>query len=375
MSTYPPASGGYQNQSSAIPATPAVVSAEKPKKPGRGVLIAGVVLMCLSVVGGIGGIAVGVALTGENKTVTFESGQLVELDTSVYEDPVLYIESTDSSPGSCSALDTNGDSVTMYERSYGAKTVDGTRWEPVFYFYTYSYKSPYTVYCESDTDGASFMLEAKDNGTVLGMTLVISLLGGFVVFIVGLVLTIVGGSRQSKAKREQRMAMYGPAFGAPSAYGAPGSAPPAGYGTPYGAQPGPAQPGPQAPGSAPYGTGYGTQGTGYGAQPGRQAPGGAGYGATPGAPGPVYGTPPATYTAGTPYGTAPQGPYQAPTGPAGGAPAPGQPGQWGAAPNGGGQNGAGQNGATTNGSGNGLPSLDPPAGPWVQPNSNGDTTS
>jgi len=183
---------------------------EKAKKAGSGVLWSGVVLLVVSIVGGIAGIVVGVVmiagLEDQLTRITNPSGQNVELiagEHSVYSGsrygvpPISIIGpagqqiSTRARGTSTSASVTSG-STTWYETAFFTAPTTGS--------YTVSRNNDSTSSFSTPERLAIGPPYEQALGPVLGL-FVVALLGGGALFMLGVTLLIVGLVKRSKAKR------------------------------------------------------------------------------------------------------------------------------------------------------------------------------
>lgn len=251
---------------------------DAPRPRGRGLLIAGIAVMVLSVIGGAVSIGVIASSTDffdfEEVAIDGPSDRLVpgEIEFSVLE-PIDAGDDGDMTVGialsavptpepACRILDADGAEVAIGPPSPQDELLD---WDGYYYDYQLLRTArvvpgDYRAVCEvegepSAASGVNFTV-----GRVLGVDdftdNVTPVLGGFgglmlsgLLFIVGLVLAIVGLVQRSRSTRPPTTGgpyygmpqPQGPYYGAPTPYGAP----PPGYGQP--APPGYGQPAPPGP--------------------------------------------------------------------------------------------------------------------------------
>ena len=236
-------------------------------RPGRGLLISGVVLLVASVAGFVAAVWIfgstvgrGVQddLTAPRYPVPMQ--QSIRLDQGEY---VVYADSNTTGIGSgidsVTVTAPGGGDVPTHSSSTQTFTRGGDTYRSVVTFTTPSAGS-YAIAVEGDAGrqvivGRSFTQYLGGIGAGALVGLLAALL-----FLVGVVLIIVGAVKRSNAKRAVAPAAGYPGYATPPGYGQPpGYGPPPGYGQPvpppYGQPPGYGQPPPYGqptpPGSEP----------------------------------------------------------------------------------------------------------------------------
>ncbi len=215
MSYTPPAPGPYQADN--------VPSAQQRRRlPGTGMLITGLILLGISILGGIiAVVAFSVSSFGkldDFAASTHSIDQPVTVDGLGNNQWYLYQDPTRVSGASCSVTDQQGNDVTNRATDLEMSLND------LSYESIQSFESTAAgVYEISCTDYPVVLGGSLPLGGLLGVG--ISVAVAVLVFIVGLVLTIVGLVRRSRAKNQQYPPNFPPYGGSPYPGYGPGQSP------------------------------------------------------------------------------------------------------------------------------------------------------
>lgn len=223
--------------------------ADNPRAP-RGFLIAGIVLLVLSVAGCGTGCAGFVGVVNEltdviSNTRSVPAGQAVTVTADGNTGFIVGSPSTMR----CEVTDSGGNRVTVTEPDAGVSgsvgTQDGQELEFIGAFDASNGRT-YEVICLADSGEGEFAVVTMDFG---GFVVVLAgFAAGFVLFVLGVIFLIIGLVQRSRWKKNNAQGWSGPGGYPPAGAPVP---PPGGYSTPAG--PGaavdapPAQPGPLPP--------------------------------------------------------------------------------------------------------------------------------
>lgn len=229
------------------------------KKKGGVALVLGIVLLVLSVVGGIGGIALGGTKIAdfENQTQRVSVGSSKTLNLTAGDYTIYTKLSFSSIASDVTITDPDGKAVTKRPVSGSlSTTINGSTWYAEDDF-TVTKAGNHKIEAKGDfgspTGGSGEIIVGPSFASSVGVALGLILggvFGGGLLFVIGLVLLIVGLVRRGKSKRPN-VPMMPPTYGGPPGYGGPPAGPP-GYGGPPPGPPGyggpPAGPPPGPPG-------------------------------------------------------------------------------------------------------------------------------